>query len=127
MKVFDSESLELEKLRLRRLAREHEIHFHSQLSGIEHHLGPIGRFFFPTANENQPEGNKTDWLHKGLNLLIPFAVDRITLGARGLLINRGLTAGLQFLAGKITTEKISSSAGSLLDSLITKVGIKKKA
>jgi|GEM_PF-3275211 len=113
MKVFDAESLKQERERLKQKIKNHEDELHESLSGAEQSLGPIARFFIrkPLA-ENESDQN--DWFHKAARLLIPFLVDRVTLGTRGLFINRTMNAALQFLARKISGEKLNGFIQDLL-------------
>jgi hypothetical protein len=114
MKVFNTASLREERERLRIKILHSEQDFHLGLSLAEKNFGPVARFFFPKRDPENPANDQNDWFHRGARILIPFLVDRVTLGTRGLFINRGLNAGLQFLAGKVSGQKVSTFFQDLL-------------
>ncbi len=116
MKVIDISSLHEEQSRLSLLRKEQENYFHEQLVILEQGANPIISFLFPkkikenftasegiTADKNSKEN---DWFHKSITYLIPVIVDRISLGTKGLLINRGIRVILQFLADQIHIDSI---------------------
>jgi len=126
MKVNNLESLRQEKLRLKGLALDYEQNLHYQLSQMELQLGPIARFFFSSKKKEDNLKPGQDWLNKGLHTAIPLLVDRLTLGPKGFLLNRGLTIILQFFTGKITSEKLNQWTNQLIQKGLSKISSGKK-
>lgn len=120
MKVFDAQSLRKERERLELKIQNHEKDFHIGLSSVEQTLGPVTRFFFPKHN-GEKDSDTNDWYHKVIRLAIPILVDRLTFGTRGLFINRSMTAILQFLAGKLSAEKLNSFLRNIINSGLDKI------
>ncbi len=122
MKIMNIESLQAERSRLKLIALEHEKTLHLAILGAEQQVGPFIKFLFPKAKSTLNESSQTaDWFHKSLQTAIPFFVDRITLGTKRLLINRILTGVLQFIAGKVSSEKIVSVTQNLLKKSFAKL------
>jgi len=127
MRVFDAESLKQEKIRLRTKVMEHERSLHTQLVGAEQSIAPFARFFFPkAANPTGTVPIQEDWFHKGIKIITPFLVDRLTLGTKGLLLNRGLNAAIQFIAGKIPSEKLTEQVKNWLAGTLNRIGTSKR-
>jgi hypothetical protein len=128
MKVTNINTLRQEKARLKYEVLESEKIFYDHYLSIEKQVSPITRFLFRNGNSGAATSNDNskDWLNKGVHSVIPILVDQLTLGTRGLIINRVLTVVLQLFAGKVTTEKVINLGQSILKSGFDKINFNKK-